>query len=75
MREKGALKFILQNGVLTWGLIMFLGTVYIPGWRFSHFVMACIWAAGGAAVGAFIWITSERQYKKFLTQRTEPAEP
>lgn len=72
-REKGALKFILQNGVLGWGLIMFLGTFYIP-WRFSVFVMACTWAAADAVGGAVVWITSERQYKKFLAQKTEPTE-
>ena len=69
-REKGALKFILQDGVLRWGLLMFLATFYMPR-RFSVFVTACIWAATGAVGGAVLWITSERQYKKFLAQRTE----
>jgi hypothetical protein len=71
-REKGALKFILQFG-LRWGLLMFLGTFYIP-WRFSMFVMACTWAATGVVGGAFVWIISERQYKKFPTQKPEPTE-
>jgi hypothetical protein len=74
-REKGALKFILQDGMLRWGLLMFLITFYMPsGRRFSILVTACIWATAGAVLGAFVWIISERQYKNFLAQKTKPIE-
>ena len=73
-REKGALKFILQDGILRWGLLMFLVTFYMPsGRRFSIFVTACIWAGAGAVLGAFVWIISERQYRNFLA-KTKPIE-
>jgi hypothetical protein len=73
-REKGALKFVLQDGVLKWGLLMFVVTLNMPGQRFPIFVRACVWAAAGAVMGAFIWITSERQYKKFIAEKTDAAE-
>lgn len=73
-REKGPLKFILLDGTLRMGLIAFAFSYMSSERRFSLLVTACICAILGSVFGVFVWIMSERTYKKFLAQKTKPIE-
>jgi Flp pilus assembly protein TadB len=72
-RETGRTKFILIDGILRWGVLMFiLMTFCVEPQRWhtpltakSVIVSACIWIVAGAVFGWLVWMSSERKYKKF----------
>ncbi len=75
-RQKGKAKFILLNGVLAWGLPMFIVMTFFLNRRPDQmlslttvFVSAIIWALGGALFGWMAWTWAERRYKKYLAAR------
>ena len=78
-RKKGKAKFILTNGVLSWGLPMFFVMTFVVN-RPAHgatppsmvMISAVIWALGGALFGTVIWTMSEKKYLKFLEARKSP---
>lgn len=77
-REKGIKKFILVNGLLGWGLPMFLVMTFIINkpyngeWSPSLILFsAVIWTLGGLAFGYFTWGSAERAYKKALEKRQD----
>jgi uncharacterized membrane protein len=77
-RQKGKAKFIVQNGILMWGLPMFAVITFLVGRRHDHpltplaiLVSACIWALGGAVYGWTVWTITEKKYEKFLARRIE----
>ena len=67
-REKGILKFVLVNGVLSYGLAMFIAMTLVvhrneltP--RYAA-LSAVIWAIGGAVFGFLTWHLQESRYRK-----------
>ena len=75
-REKGKARFILVNGVVAWGLPMFVVMTFLlnrdraktdPAWMLV--VSAVIWALGGACFGVAMWTISERRYRKFMASK------
>ncbi|WP_444910220.1 hypothetical protein [Microbulbifer sp. TRSA005] len=75
-REKGRSKFILINGLLAWGLPMFLVMTFIANkpddgqWSPTFIAFsAVLWALGGLAFGYFAWGSTERAYKKELAKQ------
>jgi hypothetical protein len=74
-RKMGALRYVFIRGVLAWGLPMFVVMYLVPTFANSQsfavrlflFNMA-LWTAAGAGFGAFIWYSSEANYRK-LTKR------
>ena len=72
-RQKGKKKFILQTGVLLWGLPMFVVMTFVvnrqPERAHSPWMMlvsAVVWAIGGACFGWAMWNLSENKYQKYL---------
>lgn len=70
-RQKGKWHFILQRGVLAWGLPMYLFVAVLPAitGRIEstpiYFLwQACLWGSGGALFGLVIWYFSERSSLK-----------
>lgn len=77
-REKGRKNFILVNGLLAWGLPMFLVMTFFVNkpndaqWSpIFILISAVIWALGGLAFGYFVWGSTERAYKKALAKRQD----
>ena len=75
-RQKGKKRFVLQTGVLAWGVPMFFVMTFVvdrqPDKPFSAgmiAVSAVIWAIGGACFGWLMWAMSERKYLKFLASK------
>ena len=76
LRQKGKAKFIVQNGMLAWGLPMFIFMTFFFA-RAQHYKMTAtlilmqvgIWAVAGAAYGWSIWALNERRYRKFIALR------
>jgi hypothetical protein len=65
-REKGMWKFILQTG-LGWGAFMFvLNLLMATPLRYSILVTACIWLMGGLILAFFVWVVSERRYRRYV---------
>ena len=72
-RQQGIAKFILQTGVLAWGLPMFAVMTFLVNRRAGEvrspqmiLVAAVIWALGGALFGWVTWTITERKYQKYL---------
>lgn len=70
-RQKGKWHFILQRGVLVWGLPMYLFMVVLPAINgrveptaFDFFWLACLWGAAGASFGLVVWHFSEKSFLK-----------
>ena len=70
-RELGYLRFVLQHGVLYWGVPMFVFMTFIAirpfqnGFYFGLLAFhVVIWVAAGAAFGVTIWTLNERKLKK-----------
>jgi peptidoglycan/LPS O-acetylase OafA/YrhL len=69
-RAKGRLRFVLENGVLAWGVPMFVFMTYFmndnqdpsPGMLLTN---AVVWAIGGALFGWIVWTIVERKYRKY----------
>jgi len=75
-RQKGKMKFILLNGVVAWGIPMFVIMTFVinrerartdPVWLLL--VSAVIWAIGGACFGLAIWTISERKYQRYIAAK------
>ena len=76
VREKGATRFILVNGVAWYGGLMFLligllsplvryGQLPAP----SHLALgALVWAVAGLAWGVLTWHFSERNFRKYAAR-------
>ncbi|MBA6265462.1 hypothetical protein [Colwellia sp. Bg11-12] len=74
-RESGMFFYILQTGVLSWGLIMYLVMAVVPALKSSDPLdlvsllwQGGVWAIGGALFGYVGWLFSERQYSKYLSE-------
>ena len=74
-REKGKMKFILQNGILAWGLPMFIVMTFVvnrgqgrPLTPLDLAINVAIWTICGAGFGWVVWTTSEQKYQKFMEQ-------
>ncbi len=78
-RKESKVSYILLNGLLAWGLPMFIAMTFFvndafdeSGLILSHVVInAVAWTIGGLLFGACTWYFTERKYKKELTKRTE----
>lgn len=73
VRAKGRTRFVLQRGVLGWGLPMFVIMTFVvnrpgPNALLSprNYVIfsAFLWAGAGALFGLAIWWQGEKTYKK-----------
>ncbi|MDQ3289519.1 MAG: hypothetical protein M3Q42_14965 [Pseudomonadota bacterium] len=74
VRERGAARFILVNGLAWYGGLMFvIMGLLLPmagnGWRLptdSNIALAAtVWAAAGLAWGALTWYFSETNFRKY----------
>lgn len=67
-RQKGVARFVLVNGVLAYGLPMFLGMTFIVGREnlsvYFAYISAVAWTLGGALFGAVMWGIGERRFRK-----------
>lgn len=75
-RQMGKTRFILQRGVLAWGVPMFFIMAVLPATKgtieitFFYFCwQGVLWAAAGALFGFLIWFFSE---KSFLKKNEKP---
>jgi len=75
-RQKCKTKFILLNGVVAWGIPMFVIMTFVinrerartdPAWLLL--LSAVIWAIGGACFGFAIWTISERKYQRYIAAK------
>lgn len=66
IRAQGALRYVLLNGVLFYGLPMFLIMTYvIPHPRLTLAQSALLWVAiAGAGFGVAMWMVQERRFRK-----------
>ena len=78
-RKKGKLNFTLVNGLLAWGLPMFIVMTFVVNEAFdesgliiSHVVINGVgWTIGGLLFGATTWFFTERKYHKEIAKRKE----
>ena len=69
-REKGRTKFIIQNGVLTYGVAMFVVMTFIvnrnsdPHTAISILINLLIWLSAGFFFGLILWTVQEKSFKK-----------
>ena len=70
-RQLGKWRFVLERGVLAWGLPMFLimsASGFFKGPAepgAAYFLLqACLWAFGGLVFGLLVWHSSERSFRK-----------
>lgn len=75
-RQKGMKRFVLQTGVLAWGVPMFVVMTFVvnrqPDKSLSAgmiAICAVLWAIGGACFGWAVWAVSERKYQKYLASK------
>lgn len=80
-RQKGALRFIVVQGVLAWGSPMFIAMYVVPSLMKGHgftlqntLPQIGIWVCAGAAFGGIVWLMSEATYRK-LKRRSEASPP
>jgi hypothetical protein len=73
LRQKGKAKFIVQNGLLAWGLPMFIFMTFVFGLAHKFpltpaliLIQACIWALAGLGYGWAVWTFTEKKYHKFI---------
>jgi hypothetical protein len=75
-RQKGKLRFIFLQGVVSWGVPMFVVMTFVlnreransdPPWMLL--ASAVIWAIGGACFGLAMWAISERRYQKYIASK------
>jgi TPR repeat protein len=76
-RQKGMWRYVLQRGVLAWGLPMYLVMACLPAFNgraeptASYFLwQACLWALAGAVFGLLTWFFYERNYRKRYGKQT-----
>ncbi|MDF2446661.1 MAG: hypothetical protein K0S46_1897 [Moraxellaceae bacterium] len=67
-QAQGMGRFILLNGVLGYGVAMFIAMAFFvlddPKTPMFLLGQAIVWLCGGTAFGAFMWYLQERRYKK-----------
>jgi hypothetical protein len=76
VRRGGKWRFVLINGVVSWGVPMFVVMTFVvnrspdrpltPG---LVGISAALWAFGGFSFGLVMWTISERRYQKHLATR------
>lgn len=78
-RQKGKRRYVLQTGVLAWGVPMFVIMTFIVNRRPDEpltmgliAISAVIWAMGGTGFGLATWAWAERRCLKYLTPDTHP---
>ena len=77
-RKKGKLKFTLVNGLLAWGVPMFIIMTFVANDAFDDsgiilsyvLINAVAWTVGGLLFGIATWFYSERKYRKEIDKRT-----
>ena len=72
-RQQGRLRFILLNGVLAWGVPMFVVMTFFVNFHGDKprsagmiLLLAGVWALCGAGYGWGLWSAHERKYRKYL---------
>jgi hypothetical protein len=75
-REKGMLVYVLRNGILAWGVPMFIVMSFIvnkpfaSGFTIKNVVIhGSIWLGAGIFFGVCTWWIIERMYKKEIENR------
>ena len=67
-REGGKARYILQTGVLGWGLTMFVVMTFVINKRPENLktilLAALLWLVGGAVFGWLTWIVNEHLYRR-----------
>lgn len=74
MRALGRTRYVLQYGVLMWGVPMFFVMSFVvnrpaqvtPRWIVTS---AILWALGGAGFGWTMWWISEIKYQRYLQSK------
>ena len=82
-RKKGKVNYVLVNGLLAWGLPMFvIMTFFVMRKRDEPLrldlvaVSAALWTLGGLGFGLAIWTISEKKYQKYFREsQSEDAGP
>ena len=76
LRKKGKTNYILTNGLLAWGLPMFVVMTFVVNKPETGYISlgmmainALIWALAGLGFGYFTWVASEKSYEKELIKR------
>lgn len=71
LRQKGKWNYILMNGLLAWGVPMFVVMTFVVNKPESgHMpismiaIHVLIWVLGGLGFGYFTWSVSEKAYQK-----------
>ena len=69
VRKKGMTAFVLFNGVMLWGIPMFVVMSFVlrPN-RLPLILCGAIWLSAGALYGLVLWLVQERRYQKALGQ-------
>jgi hypothetical protein len=73
-RQKGKTKFILLNGIVAWGIPMFVIMTFVVNRQRVRtagllLLSAVIWALGGVCFGFAIWTISERKYQRYIAAK------
>lgn len=69
-RQKGVLQYVLLNGVLFYGLPMFLLTTFVLKYdRLPTWESAALWSVTGIVVRVFTWVMNERRYRRAVAER------
>ncbi len=67
-REAGKTRYILQTGILGWGLAMFVVMTFVVNKRAENFgnifFALLLWLVAGALFGWLTWIVNEHLYHK-----------
>jgi hypothetical protein len=65
VRGQGMLRYVLMNGLLCYGVPMFVVMTYvIPHPRLTTPQSAFLWALAGAGYGVAMWMVQERRFRK-----------
>jgi len=77
-REKGMLAFVLKNGILSWGVPMFIVMSFIVNKPFADgfsiknvTIHGGTWLGAGIFFGVCTWMVIEKMYKKELKNRQD----
>lgn len=72
-RNKGTIRYILQTGVLYYGMFMFFMMTFVAGKdKLNQLTVAdvllqiVIWAFSGAFFGTIMWLFQEWRYKRTI---------
>tara|TARA_B100000700_G_C15022657_1_gene846524 strand:+ start:1146 stop:1436 length:291 start_codon:yes stop_codon:yes gene_type:complete len=77
-RKQGAIRFTLVQGLLCWGIPMFIVMTFVVNDVFDEqgviqwaqvVIGAVTWSIGGCLFGGFLWFVTEGQYQKELQKR------